>query len=284
MPDRDLPWPPGTPCWVDLGVSDVDRSGAFYARLFGWDVADPTTSTGGYALCSLEGRTVAGLGQRVAGGTSLWSTYLAVDDLDAAVLRAARAGWQVLAPPTDVADLGRVAFGADPTGATYGLWQAGTLVGVERHDEPGALTWHELMTRDYPAARAYYQEVHGWQLDGQGADEASPYGAVRGESGAVVCGVGSIDGRSDHRTRSHWMSYFCVEETDRAAAAVVELGGAVTFEPFDSPFGRVAVAAGPDGEVFCLIDTVGGRPLERRDDRTPAAGDVAAGDEVDAPG
>ena len=29
---------PGTPCWVDLMSPDTDASGAFYSKLFGWDV------------------------------------------------------------------------------------------------------------------------------------------------------------------------------------------------------------------------------------------------------
>jgi len=264
MPTRDSAWSPGTPCWVDLGVSDLGRSRTFYTGLFGWEVPHPTTETGGYAVCSLGGRAVAGLGQRADGGASVWSTYLSVEDIDSSVVQAARHGWQVLATATDVADLGRLAFGVDPTGAAYGLWQPGSLIGVGLHDEPGALAWNELMTRDRSAAEAFYVQLYGWQLEElEDLGDEVAYASVRAEDGSVVCGIGSIAPGSG--TRSHWMAYFCVEDTDTAAARVVELGGTVTFGPFDSPFGRVAVTAGPDSEVFCLIDAVGGHPLEVAD-------------------
>jgi len=263
MPTRDRAWSPGTPCWVDLGVSDLARSRTFYGALFGWDVPQPCAETGGYAVCSLGGNAVAGLGQRVEGGASVWSTYLSVENVDTAVVRAARHGWQVLAAATDVAHLGRLAFGVDPTGAAYGLWQPRDLIGVERHDEAGALAWHELMTRDRTVAEAFYGQVYGWQFEELGEEGSVTYASVRAEDGSVVCGVGSIEPGT--ATRSHWVAYFCVVDTDAAAARVVELGGTVTFGPFDSPFGRVAVAAGPDSEIFCLLDAVGGHPLELAD-------------------
>jgi len=48
-------------------------------------------------VCSLGGDAVAGLGQRVEGGAGVWSTYLSVEDVDTAVVQAARHGWQALA-------------------------------------------------------------------------------------------------------------------------------------------------------------------------------------------
>jgi predicted enzyme related to lactoylglutathione lyase len=245
---------------VDLGVRDLQRSGAFYTGLFGWDVAQPSSETAGYAVCSLGGRVVAGLGQRADAGASVWSTYLSVEDVEGAVVRAAQHGWQVLAPATDVAGPGRNAFGADPTGAAYGLWQPGSLIGVGLHDEAGALAWNELMTRDRAAAEEFYGQVYGWTFEPLEGAGSPAYSSARAADGSVVCGVGGIHPSSG--TRSHWVAYFCVEDTDATAARVMELGGTVTFEPFDSPFGRVAVTAGPDGEVFCLIDSVGGHPLE----------------------
>ena len=36
MTTRDTPFAPGTPCWVDLLSSDVDKAKIFYGELFGW--------------------------------------------------------------------------------------------------------------------------------------------------------------------------------------------------------------------------------------------------------
>jgi hypothetical protein len=40
MVTRDTPWPAGTPCWIDLGVTDIPKARDFYRALFGWDIQD----------------------------------------------------------------------------------------------------------------------------------------------------------------------------------------------------------------------------------------------------
>ncbi|WP_241037009.1 VOC family protein [Blastococcus litoris] len=62
MPTRDTPWPDGTPCWVDIGVPDVDAAKAFYTALFGWEYTGGDPEFGGYLNATLQGRTVAGMG------------------------------------------------------------------------------------------------------------------------------------------------------------------------------------------------------------------------------
>ncbi len=47
----------------------------------------------------------------------------------------------------------------------------------------------------------------------------------------------------------HWMTYFEVADTDRAAARVVELGGRVLQPPREGSSGRVATVADPEGCV-----------------------------------
>jgi len=68
----------------------------------------------------------------------------------------------VFIAPMDVLDAGRMAFLVDPTGGFIGLWQAGRHHGAELVNEPGALVWNELRTRDVEAAAAFYGEVLGW--------------------------------------------------------------------------------------------------------------------------
>ena len=52
-----------------------------------------------------------------------------VEDADAVAAAVADAGGTVIAEPMDVMDLGRMAS-ADPEGAVFGIWQAGTFVGA----------------------------------------------------------------------------------------------------------------------------------------------------------
>ena len=55
---------PGTPSWVDLRAPTSTRRKRFYGGLFGWEVEDagPVEETGGYAMFTLNGRNVAGVG------------------------------------------------------------------------------------------------------------------------------------------------------------------------------------------------------------------------------
>ena len=50
-----------------------------------------------------------------------------------------------------------------------------------------------------------------------------------------------------------WTIYFGVEDTDAALERAVELGGKVTQEAKDTPWGRLAQAADPTGTAFKLM-------------------------------
>ena len=82
MVSRDTTWANGTPCWVDMGVADIAKAGAFYAALFDWEVQPGPPEAGGYAVCLKDGRRVAGIGPDMGppGSPSTWTTYLAADD------------------------------------------------------------------------------------------------------------------------------------------------------------------------------------------------------------
>ncbi len=62
MVTRDTAWGDGTPCWVDLGVTDIAKASAFYAELFGWEAQPGPPEAGGYTVCRKDGRQVAGIG------------------------------------------------------------------------------------------------------------------------------------------------------------------------------------------------------------------------------
>jgi uncharacterized protein len=56
--------------------------------------------------------------------------------------------------------------------------------------------------------------------------------------------------------------------TDAAVARVIELGGRVDIDPYDSEWGRIARVTDPAGARFALIDPTA---------RIPSASDLAAG-------
>src|SRR2546422_260672 len=139
---------PGVPSWVDLGTPDPEKAAAFYAQLFGWDCPPGTEETGGYRVCTIRGKSVAGLMAQQNPGPPAWTTYVNVTSADDAASAVTANGGQVFMPPMDVLDLGRMAILADPIGAVFGVWQPHSFAGAEIVNEPGAFSWNELLTTD----------------------------------------------------------------------------------------------------------------------------------------
>ena len=130
----------GVPSWVDLGSTDLAKSREFYGGLFGWNCPEGPPEAGGYSVCDLGGKTVAGLGPQMNPAMPpVWMTYVNVDDADDTVAKVAANGGTVFMPPMDVMEAGRMAVFADPVGAVIGLWQPKQHTGAQVVNEPGTL-------------------------------------------------------------------------------------------------------------------------------------------------
>jgi predicted enzyme related to lactoylglutathione lyase len=253
MTTRDIPFEPGTPCWVDLFSSDLDASKNFYGELFGWEAHDSGEEFGGYVSVHSDGRRVAGMMKNTpeSGSPDVWSTYISTDDIEATSEALVEAGGQVMFAPDAVADLGSMAIVVDPAGAAFGLWQPGTHLGFTKYNEPGSVTWDEHHSKDFRASTPFYEKVFGWQMDTTNdSDEFRYYQAkVNGE---VVAGLMDSAKFLPAEVPSHWAVYFGVEDADEAAAKVTQLGGSVIRGPEDTPYGRLADVQDPTGAAFKL--------------------------------
>jgi predicted enzyme related to lactoylglutathione lyase len=246
---------PGTPCWADLASPDLDAGVEFYAGLFGWEVppSENAEQTGGYRRAQLGGADVAGMMPLMQEGQPpAWSTYVSVEDADATADAVREAGGQVLAPPMDVMDLGRMAVFADPAGAVFGIWQPGSFPGAQRVNESNAVVWNELNTRDPEGARAFYGAVFGWSFEDQ-QFEAGPYTTIK-VGDKTVGGILDMRGRVPDEVPPHWLVYFAVEDADATVEQARGSGGEAVFGPQDmSEVGRIAVLKDPFGAVFAVI-------------------------------
>ncbi|HWM63433.1 MAG TPA: VOC family protein [Solirubrobacterales bacterium] len=242
---------PGTPCWIDLGTPDQDAAAEFYGALFGWSVeADENAEeTGGYRVATLRDKAIGGVMKLMEEGQPpSWSTYIAVEDADATAAKAKEAGGSVMFEPMDVLDYGRMAFIVDPTGAVLGLWQPGKNIGAGLVNEPGALSWDELNTRDVDAAKSFYGSVFGWTFDEQGTYTMILLG------GNPVGGILNMaEQEVPAEVPAHWQVYFAVEDTDATVETAKGVGGNVMLEPFDTPVGRIAILTDPWGASFAVI-------------------------------
>lgn len=253
MPGRET-FRNGMPCWIDLTSSDAARAAHFYSALLGWEAEDLGADDGHYTKFVSNGRTVAGLigNPEGSGFPDGWITYFAAGDVNALTEKARLAGAELLVAPFAVSDQGSVAHLADPSGATFGLWQGNKLRGFEAHGEPGSAVWHELMTRQYQVCVDFYTRVLDWvpQVESDAADFRYTTGLIDGEQQAGIMDAADL---LPQGVPSAWGVYFGVADADDAAGRVPELGGTVTAEPQDSPYGRVCTATDPTGAAFRLI-------------------------------
>lgn len=151
---------PGTFSWVELATTDQGAGVAFYRALFNWDVSEqPIGPDEVYSMFLLRGKEVGAAStmqpeERQGGAPPHWNLYVTVADVDETVKRAQGLGATVFAPPFDVMDVGRMAVLQDPTGAVFQLWEPKKHIGAKILNEPGALCWSELTTRDTKAAES----------------------------------------------------------------------------------------------------------------------------------
>ena len=246
---------PGTPCWVDLGSPDLEAAIGFYGELFGWEVPELPNSAemGGYRRAKKDGADVAGMMPLMQEGQPpAWSSYVSVADADATAVAVSENGGNVISPVMDVMGLGKMAIFADPTGAVFGIWEPGTFAGAERVNEPGALSWNELGTRDPEAAKAFYGAIFGWGFRDNDMGEMGTYTEwLLGEDS--IGGMMDVSGRLPDEIPAHWLVYFAVENTDASLEQIKSGGGDVRFGPVDIPAGRFAIVADPFGATFAVI-------------------------------
>lgn len=246
--------------WGELATPDLDKARAFYGGLFGWTFnANDDPRTGYYTSALLDGRRVAGLWKQGAetqstGLPSSWSVYIGVTDADAVAEQVKASGGQLVVPPMDVMEFGRMAMCLDPTGAYFGLWQAKQHTGAQLRDEPGSMAWHEVYSRDANTALAFYRAVFGFEEKKLDAPQIEYWSLHTGPTT-----VGGLMQMSEHfpaAEPSHWNLYFAVADTDAATQKLEQLGGRVLQPAFDTPYGRMSAVADPFGARFCLIKPV----------------------------
>jgi predicted enzyme related to lactoylglutathione lyase len=245
----------GVPSWVDMGSTDLAKSRTFYGGLFGWSCPEGPPEAGGYSVCDLGGKTVAGLGPQMNPDfPPAWMTYVNVDDADVTASRATANGGTVLMPPMDVMDAGRMAILGDPLGAVLGLWQPKQHTGAQLANEPGTYCWSELITTDLDVSKTFYKAVLGWDAEDQGGAPGGAHDYTEWKlGGRSVGGMMAKTPEMPADMPPNWGVYFAVADTDASVAKAQELGGSLFMGPMDIEPGRFAVLADDVGAVFNVL-------------------------------
>lgn len=246
---------PGTFCWLQLGTNDEEGAKKFYSGLFGW-ANEKTTVEGGTFTILKKGDKALGAAMQMGPGQGppSWMPFVASKDVDQTTKTIRDAGGQVIMEPMDASTNGRFGIYADPTGAVFAVWQAGTKSGSEVVGETGAVCWNELITFDSDKAGAFYAKVFGWKPEAMPmpGQENRSYTIFNKDAEQVG---GMMKATPDMKlTHPYWMIYFAVDDTDKSAAKAQQLGGQVMMKPTDIPtIGRFAVIKDPQGAWFSIL-------------------------------
>ncbi|WP_158309674.1 VOC family protein [Saccharopolyspora spinosa] len=246
----------GTPCWIELVTTNVDKACEFYAGLFGWEYEthhDPRA--GLHVIAAHEGFPVASI-RDSADGRSQWRLFLAAADSARTAAEAGKLGAQIIVPRSRVPELGVKLVLTSPAGDEFGLlepdpsWQFD--VGL-----PGTLVWAELVTIKAQTADHFYAELFGYTAEQFGTEHRTGYEVWYLDEDSVLARVSMIREHMSAEARPHWLLYLGVDEevgTDELVHRVVALDGRIRVDPYDSSLGRVAVLRDPTGARFAIVD------------------------------
>lgn len=112
----------------------------------------------------------------------------------------------------------------------------------------GFFKWHDLLSPDVEASRAFYSALFDWQiLDESRAGAPYPTIWAAGRKSGGILAAGTSD-------QARWLSYIKVDDVDASARRVAVAGGAVEQGPADvDSLGRLAVCRDPHGAEFGLL-------------------------------
>ncbi len=258
--------------WAQLTTPDPDAAALFYASLFGWTI---NMNTGGPGLprgaffpspsaSSVPTRSVAGLQpmsawQQEQGASARWTPFLHTPDVVAMTERAQFHGATLVEPAMPAHGDGWRALLADPTGATYGVWEPAEDRSPPRSPDAapttGALVWAELQTSDPYAARDYYCELMAWSTDDPNENPdfiAKDLCFLR--NGLPLARLRDVC-YTDVPNAPRWLPGFSVTSIRNAATRAHDLGGTVSDMPaaMDDEHPPVALLTDPAGASSLLV-------------------------------
>ena len=239
--------------WFDLMTSSPDEAVRFYTNVIGWGTAQ-WEGPAPYTMWTNNSLPLGGVMKLPpqANGSPHWLGYISSPDVDATVKQATNFGARVLVQPTDIPTVGRYAVMADPQGALFAAFTtASQTPGHEGPPDIGEFSWHELLTRDHPAALRFYEMLFGWtKAKSMDMGEMGAYQLF--ERNGLEMG-GMFDKPASMPGPPTWVYYIRVANLDRALQAVTGGGGQILNGPVEVPGGDTIVnCMDPQGALFAL--------------------------------
>jgi predicted enzyme related to lactoylglutathione lyase len=234
--------------------SDLEGAKSFYGDVLGWTFGESSSEYGNYTQAYADGKAVAAVVPPMPGqeGQSQWCLYFASPDAAATAQRIRDNGGEVLMEPMQVGDFGTMSLAREPSGAVFGVWQAGRHEGFEAVGTPGAYLWAEVFTREPEKADPFLSAVFPYRMKDI-VDDAVDFRLFDvGEN--TVLGRMKMTDDFPPEVPSYVNVYFTVDDCDAAVARATERGAVLRFGPITTAFGRFAALTDPQGANFSVID------------------------------
>jgi len=131
----------------------------------------------------------------------------------------------------------------------------------------GRFVWHDLMTKDQEAAKAFYTTVVGWGTTTWQGDKGPYTMWTAGETpvGGIMTPPPEAAGDD---FKPHWIAYVAVPDVDATAKRAQELGARIHVPPTPIPdVGSFSVLTDPQGATFAVYTS--NNPTQPEPEETP---------------
>lgn len=251
--------------WYELLTTDADATIKFYGDVVGWKIEDSGMPGGRYDICKTGPRGIAGIMQMPQHLQDIhvpphWGGFIHVGDVDATAEAIKAAGGAIYRGPENIPHVGRFAVAADPQGGTFTVFRPEPMEGdMPPASAPGAIgtvSWHELVTTDWPAAWSFYEQLFGWTKSE--SMDMGPMGTYEIFSTNDLPQTGAMMNAPEemrpYMRGPFWTFYFVVDDINAAKGRVEAAGGNVTMGPHQVPGDSwILQGTDPQGARFALV-------------------------------
>ena len=237
---------PGSFAWFDLITDAPAVSRAFYAEMFGWRFSQGRKDNVQVITQSrsLIGGMVTIAGEDVQASEARWQPVLSVADSQVASDRARASGGRQIGQGYQGPSGGLAAF-RDPLGAWLTLYDGPEGVPLGQAPEVGTWVWVDLLTTNPRAARAFYQNVAGFETRSEERAGATGYTVFTSQSKDR----GGMIKVTRDQASPMWLPYVLVANVEGAIAKATGLGARLVARKED-----IAVLIDPSGAAFGIAE------------------------------
>jgi predicted enzyme related to lactoylglutathione lyase len=108
--------------------------------------------------------------------------------------------------------------------------------------------WVDLATTDAEAARNFYSQLFGWEMEVSEDPQYGGYATAKVPGGGAESSAAGIGPKQDPNQPNVWSLYIGTDDVDALADEIAQAGGTLVAPPFDvGDQGRMAVFQDPSG-------------------------------------